>query len=604
MMMKMLKPQVEYRENLFDRCQPVGMELAKKLLNYGYKKPSRFGRWDPVKVFDGNAFPPYISREKPCYPVVYRHYVYYLSNEENRDRFIQTPQTFLQQASPKPLVPIRVAIIGPPKSGKTTLAKRLEKEFGVVRLSIGEAIRRVMYTHAHTKLVKQIEEYLLNGFPLPDELAIETLQIFLMEPVCHNKGFVLDGYPVTSKQMELLHERSIIPYKVIHLNVTDKEIMVRGAIDRRSPNKMSALHDSHTILAIRVACHRREEKPILEFYKEGYKNLVPVDGERSKWWVFNKVVDEVQIAVQNIQTYIERVAKGHAACIKYMCITPKKLDAQLGEFKEYCPVSLAENNELYDCSSQTSHDLIAEYRGKYYRFPDAEKMERFLQCPSKYVYPLAPHPMPVKEDLPRKKSATYLKKIFPQEIELKGYCPVTFYEGNFRYESIQPGETTFLVEYKKKIFSFLTEECQVKFLRSPEKYSNLKLPKKLPPKKEPVLIASLPMLGYMEQSVQNAIIKSMTAVGCLKPKYPFLSAKRSSLLYLAYHLKATNPKSSEYVRKKYQRKLGEFENNCDLIIYLSKIMRWKYMEPEDRPIDFDHKLTFFNSMQYPTLASS
>ena len=45
-----------------------------------------------------------------------------------------------------------------------------------------------MYTHAHTKLVKQIEEYLLNGFPLPDELAIETLQIFLMEPVCHNKG--------------------------------------------------------------------------------------------------------------------------------------------------------------------------------------------------------------------------------------------------------------------------------------------------------------------------------------------------------------------------------------------------------------------------------
>lgn len=50
MMMKMLKPQVEYRDNLFDRCQPVGMELAKKLLNYGYKKPSRFGRWDPVKV--------------------------------------------------------------------------------------------------------------------------------------------------------------------------------------------------------------------------------------------------------------------------------------------------------------------------------------------------------------------------------------------------------------------------------------------------------------------------------------------------------------------------------------------------------------------------
>jgi len=51
---------------------------------------------------------------------VYRHHIYFLSDEEAKERFIQSPQTFLQQVSPKPLVPIKVAIIGPPKSGKTT----------------------------------------------------------------------------------------------------------------------------------------------------------------------------------------------------------------------------------------------------------------------------------------------------------------------------------------------------------------------------------------------------------------------------------------------------------------------------------------------------
>ena len=73
--------------------------------------------------------------------------------------------------------------------------------------------------------------------------------------------------------------------------------------------------------------------------------------------------------------------------------------------------------------------------------------------------------------------------------------------------------------------------------RSPERYYNLTLPKKLPPKKDLMPVSQLPMLGYLEQTVSSAIIKSVTSVGCAKPKFPFLSAKRSALLYLAFHLK-------------------------------------------------------------------
>lgn len=50
-------------------------------------------------------------------------------------------------------------------------------------------------------------------------------------------------------------------------------------------------------------------------------------------------------------------------------------------------------------------------------------------------------------------------------------------------------------------------------------------------------MVSLPMLGYMEQNVATALIKAMTACGNVKPKYPFLSASRSALFYIAYHLK-------------------------------------------------------------------
>ena len=63
------------------------------------------------------------------------------------------------------------------------------------------------------------------------------------------------------------------------------------------------------------------------------------------------------------------------------------------------------------------------------------------------------------------------------------------------------------------------------------------LPVKLPPVKQPVSITSLPMLGYMEQSVATAIINSLTAVGNIKPKFPFVSPTKSALLYAALHLK-------------------------------------------------------------------
>lgn len=41
----------------------------------------------------------------------------------------------------------------------------------------------------------------------------------------------------------------------------------------------------------------------------------------------------------------------------------------------------------------------------------------------------------------------------------------------------------------------------------------------------------------MTQGVSEAIIKAMTAVGCLKPKYPFITIQKSALIYVALYLK-------------------------------------------------------------------
>ena len=45
-----LKPIVDFREALFSRCYSISPALAQRMLLQGYKFPSRFGKWCPVKV--------------------------------------------------------------------------------------------------------------------------------------------------------------------------------------------------------------------------------------------------------------------------------------------------------------------------------------------------------------------------------------------------------------------------------------------------------------------------------------------------------------------------------------------------------------------------
>ena len=62
-------------------------------------------------------------------------------------------------------------------------------------------------------------------------------------------------------------------------------------------------------------------------------------------------------------------------------------------------------------------------------------------------------------------------------------------------------------------------------------------------------------------------------------------------------LSAFNPKSSDYVRKKYKQKLQKFEETCNLIRYLGDNMTVRYRDPNERPSDFDSKLEVFFALK-------
>ncbi|XP_069830926.1 adenylate kinase 9 [Dendropsophus ebraccatus] len=593
-----LKHIVENRGSLFEKCYPISLPLASKMLHVSYKHPSIFGRWDPVKLSQGEVIKPFRNQENPGYPLIYRQYIYFFSTKENRDIFMRNPIKFIRQPKPKPSVPIRIAVLGPPKSGKTTVAKMFTSMYGLQRLSIGDAIRSVLENQPNTELALDIKCHLEKGNVVPDDLAIRCLEIAMMDLTCNTTGVVFDGYPATKQQADLLKACSIIPIKIFELELPLKDVLERGLQDKKdAKSRQYPVHDSAQILTVRNSNYKQEINRIKDYYVTQHQNWCEVDAIRSKWWVSNKIIEEVRTSINQIQTYLEKIKEGKAAAIADFCITPHELLSRLGEFGQYCPVSLGQKGELLDCSTTSSLQFAAEFRGHYYKMASQEELDAFLQAPELYVPPLAPRPLPLPEMLPKRLTVADVKLKFPKNAEMKGYCPVTYVDGKKRYEALVSGHIENAVEYRDKIYIFESEEKLQRFMRLPERYWNHKLPSKLPPKMEPIMLTSLPLTGYLEQGAATAIIKALNDVGCLKPKFPFVSAKRSALLYIAYHLKAYNPRNSDYIRKKYKKKMEQFVEHCELITYLGNKMTRKYREPQRRPVDFDFKMQSFLSLR-------
>ena len=68
------------------------------------------------------------------------------------------------------------------------VANRFVAEYGVVRLSIGEAIRKVLNFQSYTELARQINLHLRAGTTVPDELAVQALEVALLDMQCQTRG--------------------------------------------------------------------------------------------------------------------------------------------------------------------------------------------------------------------------------------------------------------------------------------------------------------------------------------------------------------------------------------------------------------------------------
>jgi adenylate kinase len=120
--------------------------------------------------------------------------------------------------------------LGPPGSGKGTIASIARKKLKFLPLSTGNLLRQ--HIANQTKIGKKIDFTMKSGNLISDELVSEMVFDWMENSVPNGKSIILDGYPRTVTQVESLYKylnehNRIIQSLVIHFVLSDNIILDR-----------------------------------------------------------------------------------------------------------------------------------------------------------------------------------------------------------------------------------------------------------------------------------------------------------------------------------------------------------------------------------------
>lgn len=103
----------------------------------------------------------------------------------------------------------------------------------------------------------------------------------------------------------------------------------------------------------------------------------------------------------------------------------------------------------------------------------------------------------------------------------------------------------------------------------------------MPPINEKISLLSFAELEdsvpFLEQSIGAIATRALLEVTSCRMKYPTLSVKETALKLFAMFLKANNPSNSEYIQKKYQKKVKTFVERCQLPAKIVKMRKFSHL---------------------------
>ncbi len=186
---------------------------------------------------------------------------------------------------------MKLILLGAAGSGKGTLAKKITQDFGIPQISTGDLFRAIVKTES--ELGRKVKSLIDKGILVPDEITFEVLKDRLSQKDC-KKGYILDGYPRTLAQAQLLDKLTKVD-AVISVNLPFDELERRlvsrrqcakcGDIDnvnypgytgkcRKCGEKLFQRDDDKPeAIKVRLEAYKKNNAPLVGFYGDKVFNV-------------------------------------------------------------------------------------------------------------------------------------------------------------------------------------------------------------------------------------------------------------------------------------------------------------------------------------------
>ncbi len=170
-----------------------------------------------------------------------------------------------------------ILLLGAPGSGKATQGKILAERLNLPKITTGDLLRAAV--KEGTPLGREAKRYMDDGKLVPDTVILSLIKEELAKPEA-NQGAVLDGFPRTAPQAELvdrtLGERGQRLNHILLLDVPEEEL-VRRMMGRATQEGRS--DDTPEAIKTRLQVYQRDTAPLIAHYSQrGIVRRVPGSG--------------------------------------------------------------------------------------------------------------------------------------------------------------------------------------------------------------------------------------------------------------------------------------------------------------------------------------